>query len=974
MQVSCPHCSRVLDVSGDPPVFCAYCGQPLKADPQLMATAAYLLGSGGSGSDSDSDSGEATIALDSGSGTALTIGVDSGTGTGTGTVGERDSETVFAPSSSGRDGPAEPDPEQIAGYTIVRLLGRGGMGSVYEAEDSTVGRRVALKLIAAAHVSSAEAVERFRQEGRLASTISHPRCVFVLGADEFQGRPYIVMELMPGETLQSLVERSGPLPVEEAIAKILDVIEGLQEAHLQGVIHRDVKPSNCFLDADGRVKIGDFGLSKSLGDDAGLTRTGSFIGTPLYASPEQIKRDAVDERTDIYSVAATLYFLFKGRPPFAGGDAAAVLARIVSEDPTPMRDLRPDLPPALEAVVLRGMVRDRDGRWPDLARFRDALLPFVATGLKITDQAVRVSAYLADMVLLFAVQIVCTALLAAALGGRQRLDPGVGGLLPVVAGLFVKRLAFLAYFAVTEGLWGTSLGKRLTRLRVSGMGEAGIGPPGVGRALARAAVVYLLVSLPTDAITLILLGSSSIGKVIAIEQVMWGAIALGYLLNATTMRAVNGYRGLHELASGTRVVRLPRPPRRRVPRSRRPAPRHLLERTAPAVMGGVLEAVGPFAVQGAVRWDGDRRVLLGEDPTLGRPVWLVLRPKGSPPPSPARRDLGRPGRPRWLNGGEQGEYRWDAYAPQLGCPLADLAGSDGLPWADARPILHDLADELARASADGTLPQSLSVDQVWIQPDGTVQLVDPLEPPRAGSGSGSDLIPDPRQRALELLRRTAATALEGGRRRGRLSAPVAAIHAAVPAHAGRMLDRLIGRPRPGDAPYADVAALVADLEADRDKPTEVDVPRRAAHLGPSAVLMLPMFLVLFLDTLPDRPPWIVPWHALVALPTLAVLWSTLTHGGLLLGLTGLALVCSDGRPAGRWRCGWRALLVWAPVIALLAAAVRADDLYNGWPWATIAWTFWGLALLTVLSYPVLALVSPSRTLHDRLAGTWLVPR
>ena len=232
-------------------------------------------------------------------------------------------------------------PERIGGYRLVRLLGRGGMGAVYEAEDVESGRRVALKLIAAESVASPEAVERFRQEGRLASTIAHPRCVFVLAADEEDGRPYIVMELMPGETLQSLVERAGPLPPREAIGKILDVIEGLREAHQLGVIHRDVKPSNCFLEADGRVKVGDFGLSKSLGGDSQLTRTGAFLGTPLYASPEQIKCDPIDARTDVYSVAATLYFLLTGRPPFQEADAAATLARIVSEPAPSLRGSGP---------------------------------------------------------------------------------------------------------------------------------------------------------------------------------------------------------------------------------------------------------------------------------------------------------------------------------------------------------------------------------------------------------------------------------------------------------------------------------------------------------------------------------------------------------------------------------------------------------------------------------------------------------
>src|SRR5262249_18062046 len=172
-------------------------------------------------------------------------------------------------------------------------------------------------------VASNEAVERFRQEGRLASMIAHPRCVFVLAADEEAGRPYIVMELMPGSTIRDLVDQQGPLPVEQAVTKILDVIEGLQAAHRLGVIHRDVKPSNCFLEAEGRIKIGDFGLAKSLLKDAHLTRTGKFLGTPLFASPEQIRGEHVDQQTDVYSVAATLYYVLTGRAPFQGGDAAA---------------------------------------------------------------------------------------------------------------------------------------------------------------------------------------------------------------------------------------------------------------------------------------------------------------------------------------------------------------------------------------------------------------------------------------------------------------------------------------------------------------------------------------------------------------------------------------------------------------------------------------------------------------------------
>ena len=145
--------------------------------------------------------------------------------------------------------------------------------------------------------------------------------MFVLAADEEAGQPYIVMELMPGDTLADLVRRQGPLPPAQAVACILDVLDGLLEAHRVGILHRDVKPSNCFLTAEGRVKVGDFGLAKSLARGAHLTRTGTFLGTPLYASPEQIKGQTVDPRTDVYSLAATLYYLLAGKAPFEGGDA-----------------------------------------------------------------------------------------------------------------------------------------------------------------------------------------------------------------------------------------------------------------------------------------------------------------------------------------------------------------------------------------------------------------------------------------------------------------------------------------------------------------------------------------------------------------------------------------------------------------------------------------------------------------------------
>src|SRR6516165_7062087 len=291
MQLTCQHCQAAWQYFDRRPGFCPFCGKSLPPEAATEALPAALPAS--------------------------------------------EAETQACAPAAGDAA----DPEVVGGYRLVRVIGVGGMGKVYEAEDTATDRRVALKLVSADYAKSADALERFRQEGRLAGLIAHPRCVFVLAADEEAGRPYIVMELMPGETLADLVARRGPLPASEAVTLILDVIEGLQEAHRCGLVHRDVKPSNCFLDAEGRVKIGDFGLAKSLVQRGALTQSGSFLGTVLFAAPEQIKNDKVDRQADVYSAAATLYFLLTGRAPFESGDAAATLARTLSDPLTPMCQL-----------------------------------------------------------------------------------------------------------------------------------------------------------------------------------------------------------------------------------------------------------------------------------------------------------------------------------------------------------------------------------------------------------------------------------------------------------------------------------------------------------------------------------------------------------------------------------------------------------------------------------------------------------
>src|SRR5262249_21918197 len=247
-----------------------------------------------------------------------------------------------------------------------------------------------------------------------------------------------------------------------AVRKILDVTEGLQEAPRQGVIHRDVKPSNCFLDEDGRVKVGDFGLAKSLLGPEHLTRSGSFLGTVLFASPEQIRNEDVGPQTDVYSVCATLFFLLTGRAPFEGDDddPAAALARAVSDPPPSMRAFRKGVPRTLDEVVRRGLARSRRQRWQSLEDLRLALLPFVSCPSCTPEIGWRVSAYLVDLLALVPLELAVQKLLLAL------VPPAHWRLGPLLLSLLVSLVCGLVYFALPEWLAGCSPGKFLMRLRV----------------------------------------------------------------------------------------------------------------------------------------------------------------------------------------------------------------------------------------------------------------------------------------------------------------------------------------------------------------------------------------------------------------------------------------------------------------------------------------------------------------------------
>lgn len=986
MQIDCPNCRRVLEFSGERPSFCAYCGVslaqkdlegPVEARPGVFAPA-----------DTDPDQ------------------------TGLPPVGLAETIDHLSRERAGSGGAvAESFPEKIAGYRLIRKLGSGGMGTVFEAEDEVHGRRVAIKLIGSDSLASEESLERFRQEGRLASAVTHPRCVFVLAVDEYQGHPYIVMELMPGSTLQTLVEKQGPLRPEDAIARILDVMDGLRQFHGLGLIHRDVKPSNCFLEREGRVKIGDFGLSKSLDGSLDLTRTGTFIGTPLYASPEQIKRDHVDQRTDVYSVAATLYYLLCGHPPVRAKDAAEALARIASEPAPRLRDQRPEVPAALEAVIHRGLERDPSRRWPSLRDFHNALLPFVPGRLPTAGIGRRVGAFVLDLGLAFSVTWAIVGLVM--LFHRTRLMEAFqfheryGGYIA-----WAEKTMWIVYFAALEGLGSASLGKWIAGLRVSRSDRGG--PPGLARGLVRTLAFFALLELPADLLEQF--AGRAAGSATTIKFWAYGRLVqgLGLLALVSTMRRKSGYRGPHEWLSGTRVVH-PLSLRRQEPTRRLHSvsdSRVVLDATS--TLPEALRRLGSYTIRGVIRRGDRHSVLIGHDSNLNRSVWIVVRDGHTTPPPLSRRNLNRRTRPRWIGGGEDARGRWDAFTAPAGLSLEEVVRGDGLSWRDALPILRELVEELQAARDDDTLPHRLSTGQVWVRAEGGAQLVDLLEEsddepdgePRQACPEGwtagptadsSDERPvsDPAEiRAIEFLREVARLALEGERAGPSLAAAPGTskilgfndsrkagaeggpspnvprrIRAAVPDRAAVILERLAGVRKP----FSSLERLQADLDRVASHPLEVTPLRRGLHLAIHGFFLLPGLFLIFLLSCPRIRPRAFPWdlELVIAIPLFWLLWAVLARGGISPALAGISLVRRDGRPAGRLACAFRASLVWAPLTALLAGSRYIQE---SRPELTdLSWGLWAGGFVLLLAYAAIALRYPHRGPHDWLSGTVMVP-
>ena len=257
-------------------------------------------------------------------------------------------------------------------YRLEAKLGSGGMSTVYLARDQTLDRDVAVKVMHREMSEQADQLERFRQEARAVAKLSHPNVVAVIDAGEDGGHPYIVFEYVEGETLKQRINRVGALDPQEALAYAIEVARGLTVAHARNMVHRDIKPQNVLIDAEGRAKLTDFGISRQLEQD-GMTATGRVLGTTDYVAPEQAMGMAVDPRSDIYSLGVVLYEMLIGQVPFHADSQVGVAMKHVNEDLPDVQQRRPEVSAAAALVVERATDKDADRRYQEIGEMIDDL-------------------------------------------------------------------------------------------------------------------------------------------------------------------------------------------------------------------------------------------------------------------------------------------------------------------------------------------------------------------------------------------------------------------------------------------------------------------------------------------------------------------------------------------------------------------------------------------------------------------------
>ena len=662
-----------------------------------------------------------------------------------------------------------PNPgEELGHYRIVRVLGRGGMGAAFEAEDLETGRRVALKVLSHT-LDSPEARERFFREGRLAASINHPNSVYVFGTEEIGGIPVISMELVAGGTLQDRVTARGPLPVGDAVDAVLQIIAGLEAAQRIGILHRDIKPSNCFCDLDGTVKVGAFGLtiSTTIRTEPALTAAGAFLGTPAFCSPEQLRGDELNMRSDMYSVGATLFYLLTGRTPFEGKTSVQLLATVLEQHAPSPKKFRKDIPGGLAGVILRCLAKQPGDRFKNYTELTQALTPYSSAAPTPATMGLRFAAGVLDQLVVGFICFATIGLISKDL--IFAMDAWTRQPSEMVLWMLGGLLLGTAYYAVTEAIWGFTVGKAVCRLRVVGPGGS---TPGWWRAFARASIYVLLPPLPY---WLVLQGDPR--GMLTLPQPLQFLLSLTFGLALVglfcTARRRNGFAALHDLLTGTRVIA-------RVALQARPA----LAISEPPSPAATRQMVGPYHILDTLEESASGQWLLGYDLKLLRKVWLHTVPAGTPPVAMPLRNIGRVGRLRWLTGRRSDTENWDAYEAASGRSLLNLIQA-GQPWRYVRFWLYDLANEIGVAEKDGTLPTVLALDRVWVTADNRAKLFDF---PAPGTGRASA----PTASAQLFLMEVANAALTGQATVAEQTKSGSRLH--LPLHARSFLQNLLALP------------------------------------------------------------------------------------------------------------------------------------------------------------------------------------
>jgi len=886
--------------------------------------------------------------------------------------------------------PAKP----FGGYFVHALLGKGGFAEVWEAERLSDGRRVALKVLRHSPGPAEEARWRFEREGRVAGSLSHPRTVYVFSAETIEGLPVIAMELMEGGTLQDRLDRAGPMLPHEAVDSILDVIEGLEAAERLGIVHRDIKPSNCFLDCSGRVKIGDFGIARSPQASLNQTATGIFVGTPAFASPEHLLGEPADNRSDLYSVGATLYALLTGHPPFKAATGGELLARIVTQPPTPFTEHGVRLPRTLRSAVMRLLAKDPSRRHPSYAALRSSLTPFSRRDALTPDPVRRFGAYLVDLIL-------STALVCVVLSGISQVGllewiqrPTMAPHLVAAGGLAIQ----VFWFSLLEWLWQRTPGKQLFGLYV---GTTDASPLSPGQAILRN------LSFWTSHNALGWLGLLAPDWIAPLS-------VLGAALPCCSMRTSNGFAGLHEILTGTRV----RAVQRRAPALSRAPGEDIADA---AGIAGEREAYrGPYRLVSEVWKTGSTGLSIGFDELLSRRVWIY---ESTHPDSAARADqlaTPRPARLHWLQGGIVDGRHWNAYEAPSGVALVQHVRSRGrLSWPETLEILLELLPEVTESLAARDLPEPFTLQHLWIDSHGHLTV---LESPAQAAGTADAKGFEPISRWQELPKIVAHLCLEGvDALSGRSS--TAPPRVPLPGRARAFVDRLFRHP----LDESQLPVLIGELRDLSRSPATVSRSVRVTHL--LCAWTLPGIFVIgaflgSLESLSARTTrgaelanmahsamaslnFAMVVLGLFAIP--ALLAAYLYRGGPLLRLFGLRVQRLNGEPASRIRCLYRAsvamappLLIGAPVLFLgisgfwaglssgaadqsrVATAIQETTSRVGKvlalgigdlpPVLRIVALIVGSCLAVMFLFGVLLTVlHPERAIHDRLAGTMVMP-